>query len=342
MAETMAGAPMTLDSMPPLSRFRLFESAELDEVREAVARVFKPHALDLRPGWQSLDARQHFVRVGDMALSYLQYGAEVDVNPGLLDGFFLMVMPLSGALSARHGDENGEIGPGGAHVYSPSIPLFMRWGASAQCLAVRVDRTALERYLVDYLGAPLSRPIEFDLTADFSSPPGRRLARMVRHVFADADDETTPLSAGPAAKAMGDAMQESVFAAMLSCQHHTYSDAMAREIATVAPYYVKRVEEFIRANADQPLAMCDLAAVAGVSARAIYQGFRRYRGIGPIAFAKLVRLERAHADLVEADPAQTSVSEIAARWGFVNFGHFAGSYAERFGENPSATLRRGR
>jgi transcriptional regulator GlxA family with amidase domain len=53
-----------------------------------------------------------------------------------------------------------------------------------------------------------------------------------------------------------------------------------------------------------------------------------------------VRLGRAHADLLAADPATTSVAAVASRWGFAHFGRFADAHRRRYGEHPSATLRR--
>ncbi|MGW8882378.1 helix-turn-helix domain-containing protein, partial [Streptomyces mirabilis] len=43
---------------------------------------------------------------------------------------------------------------------------------------------------------------------------------------------------------------------------------------------------------------------------------------------------------VAADPATTKVTDVAARWGFVHPGHFSVYFRRRFGEPPSATLRR--
>jgi AraC-like DNA-binding protein len=46
-----------------------------------------------------------------------------------------------------------------------------------------------------------------------------------------------------------------------------------------------------------------------------------------------------HEDLIDA-PAGATVSDVAARWGFYQFGRFAAQYRQLFGETPSATLRR--
>jgi transcriptional regulator GlxA family with amidase domain len=84
-----------------------------------------------------------------------------------------------------------------------------------------------------------------------------------------------------------------------------------------------------------------LAQHCNVSARALQQGFRRYKGTTPMALLREIRLERARQDLLEAGPEQeTSVSVIASRWGFAHLGRFTHYYRQRFNELPSQALRR--
>ena len=61
-------------------------------------------------------------------------------------------------------------------------------------------------------------------------------------------------------------------------------------------------------------------------------------GLG--TYLRNIRLARAHQDLQEADPSSTTVAAIAYRWGFSHVPRFATAYRERYGELPSATIRR--
>jgi transcriptional regulator GlxA family with amidase domain len=91
---------------------------------------------------------------------------------------------------------------------------------------------------------------------------------------------------------------------------------------------------------DGALTLGDLARAAGVSERTLHEGFRQVYGTTPMRRLKRLRLEAVRAALEAADPAADSVSAIAARFGFFQFGRFAGDYRAAFGERPSDTLRR--
>jgi transcriptional regulator GlxA family with amidase domain len=47
----------------------------------------------------------------------------------------------------------------------------------------------------------------------------------------------------------------------------------------------------------------------------------------------------AGRQLESAAPHTTTVARVAGRWGFLYLSRFAAAYRQKFGENPSATLR---
>jgi transcriptional regulator GlxA family with amidase domain len=77
-----------------------------------------------------------------------------------------------------------------------------------------------------------------------------------------------------------------------------------------------------------------------VSPRAVQLAFRPHLDTTPMAYLRRVRLRLAHRELLDADPATSSVSAVAARWGFLNPSHFATLYRREFGRTPSRTLGR--
>ena len=64
--------------------------------------------------------------------------------------------------------------------------------------------------------------------------------------------------------------------------------------------------------------------------------------MSPKQYLLLRRMNLARAALRDGFPVTTTVTEIAAQYGFWQFGRFAGEYKSLFGETPSTTLHRPR
>jgi AraC-like DNA-binding protein len=105
---------------------------------------------------------------------------------------------------------------------------------------------------------------------------------------------------------------------------------------------VRRAEEIMRARADEPLTVADLARDVGLSLRSLQLAFQTVHGEGPRARLTRIRLERARARLLQAEPPE-QVTTVALDCGFTHLSRFAEAYLRTFGERPSETLaRRGR
>jgi AraC-like DNA-binding protein len=106
------------------------------------------------------------------------------------------------------------------------------------------------------------------------------------------------------------------------------------------PGAVRRATAFIDQNADQPMSVAEIARAAHTSVRALQQAFARHQDTSPTSYLRRVRLERAHQELISADPDDgVTVAEVAARWGFAQPGRFAAHYRQVYGRLPSDSLR---
>ncbi len=100
-----------------------------------------------------------------------------------------------------------------------------------------------------------------------------------------------------------------------------------------------RATAYIQENAHLDITLSDIAAAVGVTPRSVQYTFRRHLGTTPLEYLRRVRLDRAHRELQNADPAVDTVTAIAGRWGFGHPGRFSGVYKRTFGKPPSRTLR---
>jgi hypothetical protein len=74
---------------------------------------------------------------------------------------------------------------------------------------------------------------------------------------------------------------------------HSHTQRLQRSRGAAAPGNVRRAEEFMRANADTPLTIADIAQAAGCSVRALQMAFDRFRGTTPMAALRRIRLEQS-------------------------------------------------
>lgn len=317
----------------PLQAHVLFASADLDEARERVARVFCPHRLDAHgPGF---GARHHHLPGGRLSLNYIEYGARTRISPGELDRFYLVQIPLSGGAEIRHGRGLYLSDPGKAAVLNPHLPTEMTWEEGTRQVLVQIDRRAMQDHLATALGGPSDRPLTFAGPLDLTAGAGAALKRLVLWMVGEADQGQSPIGDGLMARQA----ESTVLSGLLEAAPHDHSCLLLRRKDAPRPRHLRLAEGFIEAHLDRPITLEDVAAAAGVSPRALQLVFRAHRSTTPLAFWRQKRLERAHRDLIEG---RGSVTEIALRWGFQHFGRFSESYREAYGLTPRDTLRMGR
>ena len=103
-----------------------------------------------------------------------------------------------------------------------------------------------------------------------------------------------------------------------------------------------RFEEFQAAHASTPLYLAEICAAIGVSERTLRASCQEQLGMGPIHYLWLRRMHLVRRTLASAGSSGSTVTRIAADFGFWEFGRFSGQYRRLFGELPSETLRRSR
>lgn len=330
-------APPPITVPPQLAGHRVFGTADIDEACEEVGRVFCDHSLRLVNKGDRLWAEQYAANVGDVTISHLSYGAEVEIDAGPATSFFSVQLPVGGQAEVRCGAQRIVSTPSVASVPTPVERLRMRWARDAAHVIVKVDEAVLERELARLLGHPPPEPLRLVLGLDVASGHGARW----RAIHTLLLSELALAQEGRSTPASRAVVQELVIGSLLLTHPSNYLERLQRGGSLAGPRYVRRAMEHARERLDGPLTLGELAVAAGVSARALQDGFRATVGRSPMSWVRDQRLDRAHAELTAAEPGDgTRVTDVALHWGFAHFGRFAQLYARRFGERPSETLRR--
>ncbi|MFJ6662211.1 AraC family transcriptional regulator [Streptomyces sp. NPDC091377] len=317
---------------PPLARYEIIATDDVEEARLAGSSVFRDHQLVPESATSPFRARLHSVTGKGMSLTYVDYGSSVRIVTSRPSTGFLVHIPLAGRSEIVSAREAIDANPVKAAVLHPTDRVDMKWEKTTPHLIICLDRESMEGHLRRTLGRTLDRPLRFHLGMELTSPAARSWLNVIDLLV----NEFSTYEAVPLAI---EELEGLVFQRFLLAQSNTYSEILMKD-SPIAPKSIQRAMAIIEAHAAEPLTVADIAEAVGTGVRALQDGFRRYADTTPMTYLREVRLLRVHADLLESDPSNISVTEIATRWGFLHPGRFAIQYRERFGEKPSVTLRR--
>jgi AraC-like DNA-binding protein len=324
-----------------LAAYSRVRTTDVDEAAESIGRIFCPHALDpLQHSWPDFHALHNCAAFDGFSINYVAYGGSVSIDPGCLDRFFLLQLPIRGRALIRTGGHEVEATPRAvASLLSPTLPTRMTWQDHCAQLILLVDRRQVEKRAAALADAAAG-PIEFDPHVDLDTPFGRALQSQIEYL-ADIAEHGGPASGLP--PVMAATLRESILGLLLTGQRHNLTDAINRSLPRREPLpaVFKRAWASLEANAADPLDLERLAQVSGIGIRSLQLGFKRYFGVSVSTALLDIRLEHLHARLSNAKPGERIV-DIAFDLGFSHLSRMAGLYRAKFGESPSETLRRSR
>jgi len=325
-----------MDQVVQLREHRL-ATTDLDEAREILTRRYCSHRLFQRDRGAALDVRYSHTPLLDTSLNTLQYGAEVEIHPREFETFYLIHIPLAGRATLRAAGHQFYLRPGVAAIVSPSQTVSTTWHADCRQLMLKIERKSLEGLLSSVIFQPIERPLEFPVVFDLTTGLGASFYGMLRHLA----EELAHNQAVVKSKLVCSRLEETLLMLILCGAQHSYRDALEATDRPACPKHVVKAYQYMVANARENVTVADLTRVTGVSGRALYEGFRRFKGASPKSCLRAIRMQAVRKELLEGAECD-DVTRLAARWGFTHLGRFASNYQRIFGEKPSETLRRRR
>lgn len=313
-----------------LANYRQLETTDLDCAREAVGRMWEHHRSHLLRG-RTYAIAWHQANLIGSSLSYVRTSSSIRVDCGPVSDTFRLTLHESGRINHWIDGRRAASTPSCAVLHAPGQSLrletepfrllILSFSAAAVTDALRLRSGAG--------GEAAPWPTELPL----QTPAAQSLRALCRWAACELDRPGAGALAGAEAKR---AIEATLLMLFLDCTRDPSAPGkVERQAATEAR--VRRVEEWIEAGFADPVAVDDMARVAGISVRALQHACRRWRGCTPMELLRRRRLHAARRALLEAGPGG-SVTTVATGCGFFNFGRFAGHYRRQFGETPSQTL----
>jgi AraC-like DNA-binding protein len=315
---------------PPLSRFALCRSTDVEEFTARLNGVYYPadvvpSAGRRFPGVSLL----HAVRGDDYTLGYIRPGGAVAVTPVQEHTTYHVNLLLSGSVVAVSGTDEVALTPGWAAVHSARQPHVLRAMPGSQLIGLKLGRELVEGELSAMLGRPVHEPVRLSAPFDLRSAAGRSWLSLAQLILAELGRPGLLDTAQVRHQYV-----RALVAGLLGAQPHNYSAALRTGGAPPRPRTLRRAQEYVHAHFAAPVTVTDLAVAAGSSVRRLQEAFAEHLELAPMTYLRNVRLDHCRRLLAEG---RGSVTDVAQECGFTHLGRFSAAYRERFGELPSQT-----
>ena len=322
-----------------LAAFNRVATASVDAAADAIGRIFCPHELKpVRSASPDFYAVHNCASFDGFSVNYVAYGGSVSIDPGCLERFFLLQIPIRGAATTQtQAREVATLPDQRASLLSPTIPTQMIWRGDCAQMILLIERRLVEQRAAALSGRAMGA-VEFDPAVELAGACGSALRAQVLHM-ADLAEHLGP-QRGLASVAVAN-LRETLLGGLLHGQRHGLSEAieMFGGRAETLPRTLRRARDHLHAHAAEPLDLEQLAGVAGIGIRALQIGFRNHFRTSISDMLRDIRLAHLNARLGTARPGER-VTDIAFDLGFTHLSRMASAYRDKFGEPPSETLRR--
>jgi hypothetical protein len=274
----------------PLDNFPVIRTRDIEELRAALAKIYAKPTLEFSSPTKALDASINQCRLQHVRLGYGAFGTAMRFEfPA--SNCFLQLCPVRGKGEIVSRNISVSLAAGASVTISPDEGFKGNYDADYECLVLKIDTQALTKKLAAMTGAIINEPLRLQPRVDLTRPEAQLLHQYLP-LLAD-----TLNAANPPFPDWWISQTEQLLMAMFLCGHrHNYSHLLEQEAPDIAPWQVRRAEDYIEANWQRPITLEDLVQVTGVNAFSLFDSFKKSRGYSPLEFISLVRSKRRSAN----------------------------------------------
>lgn len=322
----------------PFEHHRVFDTADLDEARYRTSSVLSPHRLAMTKRGQTLRNRLDMLACGRMSLIRLDWGANVSVDPGSLNEYYLLVLPVKGRAVFHFDGRDIAVSVHAPVIISPYRRFRFTADSDYEQVVLRLDLRAVCEAWRGLTAQDAAPAICFDAVVSMQTAAWQALMPMLQWVTRCAG-----LGAGQnvAQAALLDQTEKLMATTLLLHQPHDMAARLWPAPPPVASLAVRRAQAYMLEHLGEAVPVSVVASHCGLSVGRLQALFQDECGQSPLQWQRKQRLQAVRQALLSKDEA-CKVGETAMRYGFTHLGEFAQAYRQAFGETPQQTRGRGK
>jgi AraC-like DNA-binding protein len=317
----------------PLSRRPLVRTHEPGRAVQAIHGLVEPFDFCWRARRDAPDIRVTGVLLERFKMFGVAHGTPVLVRSEPLRSHYL-VLPVRGSVVGRPDGQPASAESGEALFYRAGSHLDATWSADCVALVIEIASGVLDAVARRCMPGVAAAPAVVPKLA-LSSGAGSSCANVLDALCIECNRMHDGDSMGFVRKGL----QDLFLATLLEMSAPARARGSAQAPTRRRQFGVARAVECIERNRHRAVSARELAAAACLSVRSLQIAFTEHFGVGPMTYAKQMRLARVREELLAANPRDVSIAAVAGRWGFHNASAFSALYRQRFDELPSQTLR---
>ncbi|WP_433738559.1 helix-turn-helix domain-containing protein [Pseudomonas putida] len=314
------------------------DSDDLEAARRWMSGICGPHRLvTTTPERIRFHHTANTFKSMATTLGTLSYGTDVTIDIEDPEHFssYSLSLPLSGEQELSKDGSVVRSDRDQGVIISPNENQLLAISGDCRKVQVVITRLAMSESLEGLLQRPLDAPLRFEPVMDAVDGASASWWRMARYFIAELERSNELYEQ----VAFTRDIESSLIKGLILAQPNNYSEELRDVLGVKLPHYLIRARQYIHDNARETLHLEDIEAAAGVSRFKLFEAFRKYFALSPMAYLKKHRLNAVRQEILEQRSAR-NISAIALGWGFTHLGRFSVEYRKLFDESPSMTLQR--
>ncbi|MEH6453581.1 MAG: helix-turn-helix domain-containing protein [Psychromonas sp.] len=266
--------------------------------------------------------------LGSVGLFFLQSKSFI-VKKAPQDFFYGLTVPIGTSFNTKDFGKVQKHTPNSAHILDLDRPLQLYNESKTQFLVAAFYRKELNSYAENTLQKDIPDHYELSsrlLCQDNSNQLLKNLARA--WTGAACNNNLSQLSLNT--------LEDDLLYTFIDHIHHETAEIPSSSKLNLR--ILSNAEDYICANLKQKITRETLAIATGCSARTLSRYFLLKHGVGPMAFIRQRRVIQAYFELLNSEPNETTVSEIAYNYGFGHLGKFSEYFRNTFDATPQSVL----